>query len=688
MRLTLRTLLAYLDDTLEPSQAKLIGQKVAESDQAQELIARIRQVTRRRRLMTPPATGPGAKFDPNTTAEYLDNELSADQLAAVEEICLSSDVHLAEMAACHQILTLVLGEPAMVPPMAKQRMYGLVQGPDAIPHRRPPEARPAVAAADRVSLSGDEEDEALLLGLPRQYTGAWTLVAAATLFLAASAGALWMATRPGPATQVAQVPPVEPDKLPLPKPDPEPEQPAAKPEASEKPATPVEKPVGDPKPEVKPVEEPKAKPPAPSGPQAPSEQRVQVGRYALVEGRPGVLLKATRDARKPWERLAPEAPVFSTETLTSLPGYRSEIRLDSKVHVQLWGNLPELAPPPPIPVQESAVVLHENSTVDLDFTLTRGRVVLANHKAEGPAVARVRFLAEVWDITLQEPGSTAAVEFISAYDPGTPFSKEPGRTKPTVQVAVLFLEGPAGLKARHRYFGNIRAPSFFVFESDRGPESTPRALPTPPPWWTNKGTSGAPVAKEFLKSLTHLAEQLTPGVSLDVLLTEMRRTQSPASRLVALRAYGAIDDLPHLLDALTDEENDDLRVGAIDTLIYWCGLHPDHDRKLFDLLTNKGMSAVQAEILLQLLHNFSEAQIGRPETYETLIDYLGHDRLPIRELAFRHLHILVPDLAKKVPYHPTWNSEQRERAQEQWRKVLPKGKVPPRPRPQPDKTES
>ena len=63
MRLTLRTLLAYLDDTLEPSEIKQIGQKVAESDTAQELITRIKQVTRRRRLTTPPDTGPGAKLD-------------------------------------------------------------------------------------------------------------------------------------------------------------------------------------------------------------------------------------------------------------------------------------------------------------------------------------------------------------------------------------------------------------------------------------------------------------------------------------------------------------------------------------------------------------------------------------------------------------------------------------------------
>src|SRR5438067_3296220 len=142
LRLTLRTLLSYLDDTLDPTQAKAIGQKVAESEQARELMERIKQVTRRRRLTTPPAAGPGG-IDANTIAEYLDNEVTAEQAAEVEQICLASDVHLAEVAACPQILTLVLGEPALVPPSARQRMYGLVKGPEAIPFRKPPRSSKA-----------------------------------------------------------------------------------------------------------------------------------------------------------------------------------------------------------------------------------------------------------------------------------------------------------------------------------------------------------------------------------------------------------------------------------------------------------------------------------------------------------------------------------------------------------------
>src|SRR5438105_8496006 len=78
MRLTLRTLLAYLDDTLPPDQAREIGQKVAESQVAQDLIERIKKVTRRRGLSTPPAAGPD-RVDANTVAEYLDNDLTGDK---------------------------------------------------------------------------------------------------------------------------------------------------------------------------------------------------------------------------------------------------------------------------------------------------------------------------------------------------------------------------------------------------------------------------------------------------------------------------------------------------------------------------------------------------------------------------------------------------------------------------------
>lgn len=125
MRLTLRTLLAYLDDVLPPDQAKELGQKLTESNYATALVDRIKEVMRRRRLSAPDLFGKAAGIEPNVVAEYLDNELSPSEIADVEKICLDSDIHLAEVAACHQILTLVLGEPVDVRSETRARMYAL-----------------------------------------------------------------------------------------------------------------------------------------------------------------------------------------------------------------------------------------------------------------------------------------------------------------------------------------------------------------------------------------------------------------------------------------------------------------------------------------------------------------------------------------------------------------------------------
>lgn len=129
MRLTLRTLLAYLDDVLEPAQAKELGEKIAESSVATALVNRMREVMRRRRLSAPAVQGAGSGIDANRIGEYLDNTLGPDAVADIERVCLESDVHLAEVAACHQILTLVLGEPVEVALDSRERMYAL--GPQA-----------------------------------------------------------------------------------------------------------------------------------------------------------------------------------------------------------------------------------------------------------------------------------------------------------------------------------------------------------------------------------------------------------------------------------------------------------------------------------------------------------------------------------------------------------------------------
>ena len=125
MRLTLRTLLAYLDNTLEPADAELLGAKLRESGFATQLVQRIRRNLVAPEITALPPEAIGPVQDANTIAEFLDSNLPDEQVAEIERACLDSDVHLAEAAACHQILTMVLGKPADVPSELRQRIYEL-----------------------------------------------------------------------------------------------------------------------------------------------------------------------------------------------------------------------------------------------------------------------------------------------------------------------------------------------------------------------------------------------------------------------------------------------------------------------------------------------------------------------------------------------------------------------------------
>jgi hypothetical protein len=112
-----------LDDVLDPTDKEELAQKIESSDFAKDLVHQTRDSVRRLRLSAPQVLGTGMGMDPNTVAEYLDNALPPEQVGDYERICLESDVHLAETAACHHVLTMVLGEPAEVEPRSRQRMY-------------------------------------------------------------------------------------------------------------------------------------------------------------------------------------------------------------------------------------------------------------------------------------------------------------------------------------------------------------------------------------------------------------------------------------------------------------------------------------------------------------------------------------------------------------------------------------
>src|SRR5262245_2164625 len=472
MRLTLRTLLAYLDDTLEPEQAKLIGQKVSESPVAEELVDRIKKVTRRRSLASPPVTGDTSRLDPNAVAEYLDSTLAAEELSQVEQTCLDDDVYLAEVAASHQILTLMLSEPARVPPTARQRMYRLMKSPESIHYRRPPEYAPAPQA---IEPAADAE---------RMRPDRWLYYLAAILLLALGlTAALWLAWPrsqprrsptdvalfvPSPvAAAVAPAKAAEPGKAPAAEPPkeegakfppmPEPEPPATEDDA------PPKKPI-----DRAPIVEV-------------NSNRVEVGQFVTAGG----VLTAQRAAGEPWMAVRPKSRVYANDRWMALPGYRSEVRFDTGVQVMLWGNLMEylLFVPPLLECEMTSHVPPQG--LDADFTLDRGRVLISNVRQSGPVRVRLRFRDEVWDVTLEEK-SEVLVDGLISHSPGARFNRETGGENPFLQLFLGVPKGKVSIAIRDLAPVNLTAPPGLAVLGwdNKGRLKQPLKLTAPLPQWT------------------------------------------------------------------------------------------------------------------------------------------------------------------------------------------------------------
>jgi hypothetical protein len=704
MRLTLRTLLAYLDDTLEPSQAKLIGQKVAESDTAQELIARIKEVTRRRRITAPTASGPGAKVDPNSIAEYLDNELSAEQLAEVEQLALSSDVHLAEIAACHQILTLVLGEQALVPPTAFKRMYGLVKPPESNPNQRPPARRESEDAGHQESR---DVDETLRLGLPALKAGSWVnpliLVGGAAAVFVLLAFAIWQLLPPGPkesdtgatGARVAslKVLPTEGDTTKKDKAGHKAEADTkTKTDADTKKATenklkdtPKDTATETGKEKDKKDLVVKEEPPEP-----PDAAVKEVGFFERpMPGASALLLQMQPDKKsgtKSWQRMLASNPptrIVTNSPLLSLPGYTSVVVLDNGARLTLWGNIPEQAPIG----MESLVVLHPSDKFDLDLTLQRGRVKIANAKDQ-PLKVRLRFdnpanpkKGEVWDLTLQDKGSEIALVLLSYIPIGEPFYPDRASTQrlgPTIDVVALVLTGKATLKVDLNAPVELGPPNegmMHRWNSRMGPQDIQLNKGLPP--WISGAPAGDPKVKSgFAKALDTLNTELTgPGQSIDIGLSKAIKSDDPFKSRLAVRCEAAVDDIQRLIEVLTNHKEREVRWEAKNSLQAWISDRPDNDYVLFDTLQQSGYDKNQAAIFMQLLRNFGPQQLQEPVTYQALIEYLLNEKPAIRELAYYHLWHIVPE-GRKIEYTSTMPAEQRKQAVTQWKKLIPEGSVP------------
>jgi hypothetical protein len=592
MRLTLRTLLAWLDDTLSASEVREIGRQVSESPYAQELIERIQRVTRQRRLTVPSTTGPDAT-DPNLVASYLDNELDQDLVPEYEKLCLTSDVHMAEVASVHQILSLI-GQKAKVPEEAKNRMYHLVRGRETIVKKG--RASQPVAAADPEPIV-----PWVTPPLPsRPWYERYGVAVGALGLLVLLCWSAWMSLNPAPQSGLEPAGPVAPNagqaaQAPAPLPEIAASNPQAKVTMSEDLAA---LPKTEGAPETASTSEPVK--------DAVPRSDLPPGVIGMTEKTEGVLLRYNTE-RRDWDQLVEPTALKSQDRMLGLDPFRSTLAL-GQARVDLVGEAEVLmgtAPP-----NEAA-----------RFQLAQGRLVL--HGASSGMPFEVQFAGK--NILITPPaGGAVGVERISRFEPGVPESSG--------SVLKIFgSEGEVDLQADDAK-ETLNSPGSIVWDGRKWTEKSDKPVPA---WVTDTKPS---VFEQQIGKPFH--DYMRPNRPVITNIVEAHDDESKDVRRLSLRALRAVGDLSYITPDLNKPEDPTSRREAIRVLRAALAQGPDSVKAVHDQL-ERDFGPQHGTTIERLLIGFTAKDARDESTYKALVDQLKAADVGVRELALDNLRSLT-----------------------------------------------
>jgi uncharacterized protein (TIGR03000 family) len=407
----------------------------------------------------------------------------------------------------------------------------------------------------------------------------------------------------------------------------------------------------------------------------PPEEKTETAGKSLSAA--GMLLRREKvpgdEYKVDWKVLGDKEGLRADALYLGLPGAQIASK-NGAVHLLLRTDIDS-----PLPVLEPAVILHDTPGYDLDFTLDRGRVDVANQKKEGPARVRIRAWGATWEATLEAPGTKLSVSLLGRWLPGTPFTENPGpKDQPSADMIFLVLTGEVALKheATQLALSAPPGPAMIGWNNFVGMDATPSRLEKLPEWAEiPKDEAGQKRVQKLLGIRDRLAEGIR-NKGVGPTLDEFLASDDPVERRVGVIYIGATDDLVRMGKVIHESKDDETFNDVVRALRHWLGRAPGQDQRFYKgVLQVKDYKAVQAEGLIEMLHGFKEDELERPELYEMLINYLVEGRTSMRGLAHWHLVRLVP-AGRKIPYDRMAPRAELDKARQSWKKLVPPGTVP------------
>ncbi len=690
IRLTLRTLLAYLDDVLEPSEAVEIGNKIAESPVADELAKRIREVVRRRRLGAPEFEPNGTAIDPNYVANYLDNTMPAEELAAFEKLCLESDLELAEVAAVHQILTTAVSEPVPAGNLNMARFNALGQPKASKPGSQP--SLPTVPAKPSTFAEG-LPDQLKPRSLVRQVlpfavlgvlTAIWigTLVvdsqlvsgikqstvpqrsaakssrvtvvsssdsakpadtnpAAALLSPAAenqaSNSALATPTQSPDATAASSLPmevasaktnqaPVDPAAEALPE--------AMPPKTSTEVAA-----AASPAPAalIKPAElpQPTATSPNPPAPPAVTE-RYSDGVQVLCKGAESVAMRFDANDRH-WYLMERDKPLPVLQVFAVPEPFEAQVLIEPQLaQVAVLGGTVVQTLPSERTTAAGLLVDRGRIVVDLpapkaeqaSFGLAVGGLAYRIKAIEGPASFAVEVRLKEPEAVDQHFGRSGIVAFLVVTE-GQVLLQEGTQEPIQINTSQRLSLSPGDRQAAIAVESPADSVTSFI-----------------PDWVSLDRRKMSPTMRRTATAFEKLFE---PETKLEMSMAALANDPRPKVAELAVEAAVLTGNLEGMVLAFDLSPHEEARLAAIHGLRQWLPREPQSGKRLMEELLNR-YSPEEAQEIHRLLWGYSEGDSRDPETSRALVQALMHPDEEIRELAFLHIQRLA---GRKYDYRPT-----------------------------------
>jgi hypothetical protein len=364
--------------------------------------------------------------------------------------------------------------------------------------------------------------------------------------------------------------------------------------------------------------------------------------------------------------LQPQDKLLAGQHLQVWPGYRAAFRLDSGVHVELVGNIPEIHPEPVLDTM--CQIFTPQPTYDADLLLERGWFVFTGRK-ETATRLRLRFAGqETWDVYLP-PGAPRILVAVSwrLQRGREPVQSLPNRELWTLESGMLWRRTtPDGVSQIFPVFSYSRVLA--DVPDPELPHPRPLMLPAPGPasWMEKPVKLPATLRAEleaFQRAVYQRAAVENPAQQLAgarQALIEQLDTNQRYQAYLAVFGLAVCNQLDELVRVLDNRPQPDIRLAAREALHYWLGQYPNQAEQLVQAVRAAfRYEPEEAQLLLELLRGYP---IGDREIANRLLEImLRGKRAGLRYLAWANLRELFPNV-RDANYSPDAGPEAREKA--------------------------